>query len=223
MKTEGFASALLQGLSCRQHIVFSKHLYAIIFLFFSMRKHFTVKSGALSLATVSMLILAGCSKNISSTPEAASLSTEKAVTESATSGSITSAFSPYKVLGNYSLRGSRTKYRGQANDQGDNIILSIDYIGERTVETLRDEKALTCGYGETNYVNMGWQYIIRYNPKTKEILLSPNDTMAAAIAPNSFEMLYAAFDPVSHSFTFQTRFTDTDGNENEVLDILSKE
>ena len=176
----------------------------------------------LGVASLGILGLASCSKNISIEPQVASANSEK-TTGSIAGTDMTSANPLNKVLGDYSLRGSRTKYRGQANDEGDNIIVILDYFGDRTIEPLRSEKALTCGYGEPNLTSQGWKYIIRYNPKTKEILLSPNDTMAAAIKPHSFEQLAAVYDAAFGSFTFQTRYTDTEGNENEVIDILSKE
>ena len=188
-----------------------------------MEKKHRFQTIALSIVSVSILGLASCSKNISSSPQVSLTSTNKSTTDPLTNQSITTAFSSFQVLGLYSLRGSRTKYRGQANPDGDNIIVIYDYFGEKTIETSRADKSLTCGYGEPNLTSQGWKYIIRYNPMKKEILLSPNDTMAAAIKPSSFETLAAVYDPLYHSFTFQTRYTDTDGNENEVIDILNKE
>ncbi len=189
----------------------------------SMKTQMSFRAIALGAISVSILGLASCSKNLNSEPQASPASTEKTVPASISSEDITSAGPLSNVLGNYSLRGSRTKYRGQANAQGDNIILILDYFGERIIEPLRSEKALTCGYGEPNLTSQGWKYVIRYNPAKKEILLSPNDTMAAAIKPNSFEQLAAVYDARFGSFTFQTRYTDSDGNENEVIDILNKE
>lgn len=181
-------------------------------------KFFTIASGILCV-----LAMTSCEKNANDMPQNLTESTEKAAVNQPSDLSITSPYSPYKILGLYSLRGSRTKYRGQANQNGDNIIVIYDYFGEKTIETSRSDKGFTCGYGEPNLTSLGWKYIIRYNPISKQILLSPNDTMAAAIKPDSFEALAAVYDPALHSFTFQTRYTDTDGNENEVLDILNKE
>ncbi len=190
---------------------------------FPMKKNVRLQAIILSFLSAGILLLSSCEKKDVGLPEIETASTEKPVPESITNQNAATAFLPNKVLGLYSLRGSRTKYRGQANENGDNIILSLDYFGERTVVVSKADKVLTCGYGEPNLTNQGWKYVIHYNTSTKEIILTPNDTMTAAIKPNSFEMLYAVYNPVYHSFTFQTRYTDTDGNENEVLDILNKE
>lgn len=172
------------------------------------------------------LFLGSCRKD-AGTPETVSTSSSAVSSLSGSSemlngNEISLAISPSGILGTYSVRGSRTVYRGQANDNGDNIILSIDYINEKKILPSPETKSLTCGYGETNFVNQGWKYLIRYNKATGKITLAPNDVMAAAIKPNSFECLSASYDAVYKQFFFQTRFTNLDGNENEVVDILAK-
>ncbi len=176
----------------------------------------------LALSVIGILAITSCRKD-AGLPVMTESATDKVSEASVAGESLAAAFSPYQVLGNYSLRGSRTKYRGQANENGDNISVIFDYFGERTLTELRSDKAVTCGYGEPNLTSQGWKYVIRYNPATKQILLSPNDTMAASIKRGSFEVLAAVYAPAYGSFTFQTRYTDKDGNENEVIDILNKE
>ncbi len=185
-----------------------------------MRKTSLLRSLVIVSCAVCSILLFSCSKEVTSKPQVAAVSTTSA-DAAMKSSAISTAISALGVLGKYYDRGSRTLYRGQEN--GDNIILSIDYFNDKKIVPSLDNKSLVCGYGETNYVNMGWQYIIRYNPKTKEILLSPNATMAAAIQPGSFENRFALYDAASHTFNFLTRFTDRNRNENEVFDILTKE
>ncbi len=186
-----------------------------------MKKQF----GFLTIASgiVCVLAVTSCEKNVSNVPQNSAEGAEKTAIDLQSGQNVTFPYAPYKILGLYSLRGSRTKYFGQANDNGDNIMVIYDYFGEKKIETSRSDRGFTCGCGEPNLTSLGWKYVIRYNPVSKQILLSPNDTMAAAIRPNSFEALAAVYNPASQSFTFQTRYTDTDGNENEVIDILNKE
>ena len=132
------------------------------------------------------------------------------------------AFSIKRIIGNYSVRGSRTVYRGVKD--GDNIKLSLDYINEKRIVPLsKQDSSLTCGYGETGYVNKGWKYIITYDKATGQIKLAPNDVMAAAITPGSFQTLYTYYDPVFRTFNFQTIFNDLNGDDNEVFEILTGE
>lgn len=140
------------------------------------------------------------------------------------SDSIMLALNPLKVIGEYSSRGSRTVYNGQANENGDNIRLILDFFATKKVLPSSDKKHLTCPYGEGKYVDRGWKYIIGYNYKTKQLTLAPNEAMAAGIVPGSFETLYAVYDAGFNSFTFQTRFTalEDNGNESEVIEPLGK-
>ena len=87
-----------------------------------------------------------------------------------------------------------------------------------------DKKHLTCSFGYGYYIDKGWKYIIGYDFKNKQLTLAPNDAMAAGIEPGSFEVLYAAYDPSSKSFVFQTRFTalEDKGNESEMIEPLAK-
>ena len=166
------------------------------------------------------MVLFSCKKSSISTPKPGLLNTATAA-KANTGSEKSTASSTFGVSGNYFNRGSRTLYRGKAGI--DNAILSLDYYNEKKVVPSLDTKSLMCGYGETNFVNKGWQYIIRYNIKKGEIILAPNDVMAAAIQPNSFKTITASYDAAAKTFNFMTRFTDKDGNENEVFDILTKE
>lgn len=165
------------------------------------------------------LLLASCNKEAISNPQPVP---DNAATAAAiTSSDINDVKLPDGVLGKYYDRGSRTLYRGKAGT--DNAILSLDYFNEKKMVASPGNKALVCGYGETNFVKQGWQYLIRYDAKKGIITLAPNDVMAAAIKPNSFKTLAAIYDATTKTFNFLTRFTDMNGNENEVFDILTKE
>lgn len=139
------------------------------------------------------------------------------------SDSIAKAINPFEILGEYSVRGSRTIYNGQANEEGDNIRLILDYFGTKKILPSADKKHLTCPYGEGGLADKGWKYIIGYDFKHKKITLEPNSAMAAEIVPGSFETLYADYSAAYNSFTFQTRYTlKKDGNESEVIEPLAK-
>jgi hypothetical protein len=162
--------------------------------------------------------LFSCKKDAVSTPAPATVQVTHDATESS---KISTAISPFGVIGKYYNRGSRTVYRGKADV--DNAMLSIDYFAYKKVVPSPDTKSLVCGYGEMSFVNQGWQYLIRYNFKTGEITLAPNDVMAAAIQPNSFKTMVALYDAGTNTFNFMTRFIDKNGNENEVFDIMTKQ
>ncbi|TKK64275.1 hypothetical protein FC093_22870 [Ilyomonas limi] len=170
---------------------------------------------------VCSIVLVSCKKEAVSTPEPAVSTASQASATAMRSSEISTAISPFGVLGKYFDRGSRTLYRGKAGV--DNAILSLDYFNEKKVVAAFDTKSLTCGYGETNLVNKGWKYLIRYDMKKGEITLAPNDVMAADIQPNSFKTLTATYDAASKTFNFMTRYTDKDGNDNDVFDIMTKE
>lgn len=185
-----------------------------------MKKTSLLRSMAIVSCAVCSTAFFSCTKKVTDNPQPAVVSTASSA-DAMKSSAISTAISPFGILGKYYDRGSRTVYRGQ--EAGDNVILSIDYFNDKKITPSLDNLSLVCGYGETNFVNMGWQYVIRYNPKTREILLSPNAVMAAAIQPGSFETRYAIYDASSKTFNFVTRFTAKDGNESEVFDILTKE
>lgn len=127
-------------------------------------------------------------------------------------------------IGTYSTRGSRTVYDGQANKNGDNIKVIMDFFVNKKIVPAADKKHLTCLFGYGYYMDKGWKYIIGYDFKNKQLTLEPNDVMAAEIEPGSFEVLYAAYDASSKSFVFQTRFTalEDKGNESEMVEPLAK-
>jgi len=170
---------------------------------------------------VGSIVLFSCKKEAISTPQPALTNAISGLSNTAKSSDISNAISPSGILGTYGDRGSRTLFRGKAGV--DNAILSLDYFNSKKLVPSRDDKALVCGYGETNFVNQGWQYVIRYNFQKGEITLAPNDVMAAAIQPNSFKTVLAIYDPYSKTFNFMTSFMDKNGNENQVMDILTKE
>lgn len=186
-----------------------------------MKKTPLLRSMLFVSCSVFSMALFSCKKEVISTPKPETLNVTASTAETIKSSEISTALSPFGVSGKYFNRGSRTLYRGKAGV--DNAILSLDYFNEKKVAPSFNNKSLTCGYGETNLVNKGWQYIIRYDFKKGEIRLAPNDVMAAAIQPNSFKTVAATYDATTKTFTFMTRFMDKDGNENEVLDILTKE
>jgi len=175
----------------------------------------------IALATLLITGMISCRKEAVQDTSA----TNSAVNSDVTAGeSILRVINLRSVLGEYSTRGSRTVYDGQANSNGDNITVIIDYFGVKKILPSADKKHLTCPYGEGKYVNRGWKYIIGYDFKRKQLTLAPNDAMAAEIVPGSFETLYAAYDAASNSFVFQTRFTalEDKGNESEVIEPLVK-
>src|SRR5205814_1660549 len=88
------------------------------------------------------------------------------------SDSILKAINPFGIIGEYSTRGSRTVYDGQANENGDNMKLAIDFYGVKKILPSPDKKHLTCPYGEGKYVERGWKYIIGYDFKIKKIMLA---------------------------------------------------
>ena len=186
-----------------------------------MKKTTLLRSMVFVSYCVCSTVLVSCKKDAVSTPQPATVNVSPPSSDAMNSSETSTASSLFGVLGKYFDRGSRTLYRGKAGI--DNAILSLDYFNEKKVAATFDTKSLVCGYGETNFVNQGWQYIIRYNFKTGEITLAPNDVMAAAIQPHSFKTLTATYDAATKTFNFMTRFTDKDGNDNEVFDILTKE
>jgi len=127
-------------------------------------------------------------------------------------------------IGTYAGKGSRTVYDGQANKNGDNIKVIMDFFVSKKIVPTADKKHLSCPFGYGFYVDKGWKYIIGYDFKKKQLTLAPNDVMAAEIVPGSFEALYAAYDASSKSFVFQTRFIalEDNGNESEMVEPLGK-
>ena len=138
--------------------------------------------------------------------------------------SILKAISPGYILGEYHSRGSRTVYDGQANDNGDNIKLILDFFATKTMTVAPDKKHLTIPFGEGKYTDRGWAYIIGYDFKKHSITVEPNDIMKCEIQPGSFEALYAAYERQYQSWTFQTRFIalEDHGNESEVIEPFGK-
>ena len=167
-----------------------------------------------------VIVLAGCQKEETVTP----VITSAPNVALSTTDSILQAIAPGYILGEYSVRGSRTVYNGQANDAGDNIRLSLDYFGVKNMTIAPDKKHLYLPFGEGKYVDRGWAYLIGYDFKKGVITLEPNDRMKAGIVPGSFEKLYADYLPVYQSWTFQTRFTalEDKGDESEVIEPLGK-
>lgn len=174
----------------------------------------------LSSIVLVVIVLSGCKKEGAGTQALRSASSAGL---SATD-SIMQAIAPGYVLGEYSVRGSRTVYYGQANDAGDNMKLTLDYFGVKQMTIAPDKKHLALPFGEGKYVNRGWAYLIGYDFKKGAITVEPNDKMKAGIVPGSFEALYVDYLPGYQSWTFQTRFMalEDKGDESEVIEPLGK-
>lgn len=174
----------------------------------------------LSSVVLVVIVLASCKKEGTGTQP---LSSSSSAALSATD-SILQAIAPGYVLGEYSVRGSRTVYNGQANDAGDNIRMSLDYFGVKNMTVAPDKRHLSLPFGEGKYVSRGWAYLIGYDFEKGVITVEPNDKMKAGIIPGSFESLYVDYSPGYQSWTFQTRFTalEDKGDESEVVEPLGK-
>ncbi len=151
------------------------------------------------------------------------------VTTSETSTALTGSDSILRAInvlptGQYSTRGSKTVYDGEANKDGSNIKVIIDFFATKKIVPAADKRHLTCPFGYGYYTDKGWKYIIGYDFKRRQLTLAPNDVMAAEIEPGSFETLYAAYDASSKSFVFQTRFIalEDNGDESEMIEPLAK-
>ena len=165
---------------------------------------------AMSIAMLAPALLVSCKKEVATETNAAVASTISA-DESALAGNT--------IIGNYSVRGSRTSYNGSASDT--TATYSLDYRWEKKLKRATDE-SLMCNYGDAGLWQQGWGYIISVDKTTRQIMLAPNDAMAAAIQPGSFQTTSTSYDPVYKTFNFLTKYTDLEGNDNEVFEILTK-
>ena len=171
------------------------------------------------------LLLASCSKDVVNQPAAPSLSssaTEKTVTAS---DAISISLNPNGVLGDYTSHSEKTLYIGQANSTGSNVLLHLNYINlPKTMKAADDKKHLTTPFGASDSYE-GWQYIIGYNVATKQLVVTPNAAMTAAIVPGSFESLQATYSPSAKTWSFVTRFTalTDNGNETQINETFWKE
>ena len=199
-------------------MVFVRHFYRL-------PKTLIMKSMINSVNLVFLFILVSfifsCKKE---TIQSSTVATGPAVTALTGSDSILRAINAVPVIGNYSTRGSQTIYDGQANPDGSNIKLILDFFIQKKILPSPDKGHLTCPVGYGKYMERGWKYVIGYDFKNKQLTLAPNEAMAAQIVPGSFETLYAVYDASSKSFVFQTRFTalEDNGNESEMIEPLVK-
>ena len=171
----------------------------------------------------SILLLQGCEKNIDAAKPAAS--EQVAAGEVSSELNINEFINPSGVVGNYTVRDAKTIYIGQANDNGSNVLIHLDYIDvTKKIDLSENKKSLTSDYGPSTTNTQGWKYIISYDVKTKAIVLKPNDVMLAGIVPGSFEQLLAKYDTKAKKWVFVTRYTglNDNGNESEVSETYWK-
>lgn len=202
-------------------IIFTKNLSA-----FLPTKHATMKKSLLAFvpAAFACLLLTNCSKEAVSKSEP-TVSTSASDKTAPLTDAIVNDLAPNGVLGQYMVRDSKTIYRGQANSQGSNEIIHLDYIEvPKTLSVAADKKHLTMPYGPSNYVDSGWAYLINYDKVTNIITLEPNAAMIADIEPGSFETLLATYNPKTKEGNFATRFTalSDKGNETQITEYFHK-
>lgn len=164
-------------------------------------------------------ILAGCTKEVSTDSAVATAGAElqpvQQVAEASFSDSALAKF--FKVP--FSTRGSRTTFRGYVSDT--TATISLDYRIDKTFTRAGDKK-LFLDYGDYSLYSRGWKYEIRYNNKTWQVLLAPNDVMVAQTEPGSFKTVAATFDKTTSTFTFLTEVKDLDGFVHQVTDIATR-
>ncbi len=181
-----------------------------------MKKRNSFSIEVISLSVIFCLVLAGCTKEITTVTPAAIINQPQSSDKTTGSSAISSAINPSGFLGAYTVRDEKTIYIGQANPEGTNVLINLSYIDVPTTITPdKNNKRLTMPYGAAAYADSGWAYLIGYDAATKVITLAPNDAMIADIVPGSFETLFAFYDPKRKEGTFVTRFTTLRENGNE--------
>ena len=193
---------------------------------FLLTKQATMKKTFLAFvpAILACALLTSCSKEAvtKSGTEVSNPATDKTVSSAS---SISDIAAPVGFLGVYSVRDSKTIYKGQANADGSNEFIHLDYIDvPKTLSLAPDNKHLTMPYGPSNYVDSGWAYLISYDKATNIITLEPNAAMIADIVPGSFETRYSSYNPKTKEGSFLTRFTalSDKGNETEISEYFYK-
>lgn len=189
-----------------------------------MKKTLILAAKTATVCAALSLLIVSCSKEANTAPKPTQQSVT-ATTELMKSNDVSKSISASGVTRTYNVRGSRTQFRGLANEAGDNVVLSLDYAGVKDIKASKSDKGLVCNYGEPfRGTDLGWQYIIGYDKATKTITLAPNDAMIAGIVAGSFKTLYVYYDAPTKNFTFITRYVDAvTGNESEVTDILTQQ
>lgn len=103
----------------------------------------------------------------------------------------------------------------------DSSTMIFDFILRKSFKK-EGSNRLSVPYGDPQFADRGWRYEITIDPATQEIILAPNDVMAAGIVRGSFQTISATFDKATLIFNFLTRFKELNGNRNEVGETLSK-
>lgn len=172
-------------------------------------------------ASLFLLAAAGCSKEAVQQPTSATtITTEKAAIASVASlspdaGIAGLALNPKSLLGDYTSHCEKTIFMGQANSSGSNVLIHLTYLNQpKTMVASPDKKHILASFGLDDKYKT-WQYVIGYDRATKQIVVEPNEAMAAAIVPGSFKSLLAAYDAKTQSWSFATRFTSLTDNGNE--------
>ncbi len=171
------------------------------------------------------LLLGGCTKEATAPLRAAAVSISNS-SDAITADAINQWIELKGVLGTYTVRDEKTIFIGQANANGTNVLVHLDYLDvEKDIRPAADKKHLTCAYGPETTKTEGWAYLIGYNRNTHAIVLTPNEPMKAGIVPNSFKQLVATYDVPTETWTFVTRYTGlTDnGNESQVGETFWKQ
>lgn len=176
----------------------------------------------LACTSLSCLLFTSCTKEAS---VKSSTVNSNASANATMADKISAAIDPKGYLGVYTVRDSKTIYMGQANDDGSNVLIHLDYIDvKKSVLPTADKKHLTMPYGPSNYVDSGWAYIIDYDFKENHIVLSPNQAMLDDIVPGSFEVKFVRYFKELKQASFVTRFTalSDKGRETQITEFLYK-
>ena len=160
------------------------------------------------------IVFASCTKEVTSN-EAKSVT----ATESSALISDTAIIKFFK--GTFGSRGSRTDFRGSVTDT--TAIVSLDFFIQKKF-TPAGENKLLLDYADGGLSSKGWKYIVTIDKRTGNIFIAPNDVMAAAIVPGSFNVVYVAFDKFSATFNFLTEAKEAKTNiVHQVNEIVTKQ
>lgn len=104
----------------------------------------------------------------------------------------------------------------------DSNVVVFDFIFKKRFSRAGNN-AVSVPFGDAQFADRGWKYEITYDSIINKVSLAPNDIMSAGIVSGSFKIVQAGFDKVNQSFNFITRFTELNGNKNDVGETLSKQ
>ena len=141
-----------------------------------------------------------------------------------------------ELAGNYDVEGYRDNFVGGVvyvpgapssggyNEGGTGVYSSSSDLSLNSPKTILPNSPTECTVGYANLGPFGWDYVITYDPATKQITaVDGNETILLSITANTFKVYDYSYDAALRQIHLLTEYTNSSGNGRLVQETMTKQ